>query len=43
MRERPQAHFLLANGPQLGQAMGLHDQEPHNQGAENNQLGVRDS
>jgi hypothetical protein len=43
MWERPQAHLLLAYGPQLGQSMGLDDQEPHNQGAENHQLGMRNA
>jgi hypothetical protein len=38
--ERPDTHFLLAHTPQFGQAMGLHNQEPHNQCTKNNLLCV---
>ena len=41
MRERPQPHLFLADGPQPRQAVGLDDQEEHDQGAEHHQLGVR--
>ncbi len=41
MREGPQAQLLLAYGPEPGQAMGLDDQEPDDQGAEHHELGMR--
>ena len=41
IRERPDTHFLLADRPQLGQTMRLHDQEPHDQATKNHQFGVR--
>src|SRR3954470_4124237 len=43
MRERPEPQFLLAGGPELGQAMRLDDEEPDDQPAEDHQLGVRDA
>mgnify|MGYP003346108604 CR=1 FL=1 len=40
MRERPQAQLLFRNRPQLGQTVGLHDQEPDDECAEDHEFGM---
>jgi hypothetical protein len=40
MREWPQAQLLLADAPEFGQAMRLHNQEPDDQGAKDDQFSV---
>jgi hypothetical protein len=40
MWERPQAEFLLAHTPQLGQAMRFFDQEPYDERTEHHELNV---
>ena len=43
MGEGPKAKLLLADRPQFGQAMRLDDQEPDDQRAKNDQLGMGDA
>src|SRR5262245_34721242 len=42
IRERPKPELFLGDGPQPGEAVRLHDQEEHDQEAEQHELDVRD-